>query len=65
MADTHQRIKLRPIANLEALTTQIDNVFFLIGAAILLIEIAEMFFKGELPAKTFGEMLASASTQIP
>ena len=51
--------------NLEALTTQIDNVFFLIGAAILLIEIAEMFFKGELRAKTFGEMPASASTQIP
>ena len=65
MADTHQWIKRRRIVNLEALTTQIDNVFFLIGAAILLIEIAEMFFKGELRAKTFGEMLASASTQIP
>ncbi|MEO1796837.1 MAG: sterol desaturase family protein, partial [Pseudomonadota bacterium] len=51
--------------NLEALTTQIDEVFFLIGGAILLIEIAEMLFKGELRAKTIGEMLASASTQIP
>ncbi|MDX8351062.1 sterol desaturase family protein [Cognatiyoonia sp. IB215182] len=51
--------------NVENLTTQIDEVFFLIGAAILLIEIAEMAFKGEFRAKTFGEMLASASTQLP
>ena len=51
--------------NLEALTTQVDEAFFLIGAAILLIEIAEMLFKGEMKAKTFGEMLVSASTQIP
>ena len=51
--------------SLEALTAQVDDVFFLIGAAILLIEIAEMAFKGNLKAKTFGEMLASASTQIP
>ncbi|MEM6974137.1 MAG: sterol desaturase family protein [Pseudomonadota bacterium] len=50
---------------LETLTTQVDDVFFLIGAAILLIEIAEMLFKGEFKAKTLGEMLASASTQIP
>lgn len=51
--------------NLETLTSQVDDVFFLIGAAILLIEIAEMLFKGEFKAKTFAEMLASASTQIP
>ncbi|MEM8978147.1 MAG: sterol desaturase family protein [Pseudomonadota bacterium] len=50
---------------LEALTTQIDEAFFLIGAALLLIEIGEMVFKGEFRAKTFGEMLVSASTQIP
>lgn len=50
---------------LEALTTQVDDVFFLIGAAILLIEIAEMLFKGAFKTKTVGEMLASASTQIP
>lgn len=51
--------------NIEILTTQIDEVFFLIGAVILLIEIGEMAFKGEFRAKTVGEMLASASTQIP
>lgn len=51
--------------NLENLTVEIDEAFFLIGAAILLIEIVEMIFKGEFKAKTFGEMLASASTQIP
>ena len=51
--------------NLETLTTQVDEVFFIIGAAILLIEIAEMLFKGELKSKTIGEMLVSASTQIP
>ena len=51
--------------NLDALTTRIDEVFFMIGAAILLIEIAEVFFKGKPKARTFGEMLVSASTQIP
>lgn len=51
--------------NLENLTVQIDEAFFLIGAAILLIEIAEMIFKGDFKVKTFGEMLTSASTQIP
>lgn len=51
--------------NLDALATQIDEVFFLIGAAILLIEIAELAFKGEFRARTLGEMLASISTQIP
>lgn len=47
------------------LVTQIDEVFFLIGAAILLIEIAEAAFKGNFRRKTFFEMIASASTQIP
>ena len=51
--------------NLADWTVQVDEAFFLIGAAILLIEIAEMIFKGNLKAKTFLEMLASASTQIP
>jgi hypothetical protein len=32
---------------LETLTAQIDEVFFLIGAAILLIEIAEIIFRDE------------------
>lgn len=51
--------------NIAQLTTQIDEVFFLIGGVILLIEIAEMVFKGTFRAKTFREMMASASTQIP
>ncbi|MEE2944458.1 MAG: sterol desaturase family protein [Pseudomonadota bacterium] len=51
--------------SLEALGTQIDDAFFLIGAAILLIEIAEALFKGEHKGRTFAEMAVSASTQIP
>ena len=47
------------------LTSNIDDAFFLIGAAILLIELAEAFFKGTLRRKTILEMLVSASTQIP
>lgn len=48
-----------------ALAEQVDEVFFLIGAAILLIEIAEVLFKGSARGKTLLEMIASASTQIP
>ena len=51
--------------NLDALTSQVDEVFFIIGGLILLIELAEMFFKGEHRVKTIAEMLVSASTQIP
>lgn len=47
------------------LATQVDEVFFLIGIAILVIEIAEAWFKGSLKGKTWLEMLASASTQVP
>ncbi|MCP4825625.1 MAG: sterol desaturase family protein [Shimia sp.] len=47
------------------LATQVDEVFFLIGLAILVIEIAEAWFKGSLKGKTWLEMLASASTQVP
>lgn len=47
------------------LATQIDEVFFLIGVAILLIEILEALFKRSLRGKTLLEMVASASTQIP
>lgn len=50
---------------LETLGTQIDDVFFIIGGIIFLIEIAEAFFKGNLKGRNFLEMLASASTQIP
>jgi sterol desaturase/sphingolipid hydroxylase (fatty acid hydroxylase superfamily) len=47
------------------LAEQVDEVFFLIGVAILVIEIAEAWFKGSLKGKTWLEMLASASTQVP
>ena len=47
------------------LATRVDEAFFLIGAAILLIEIAEALFKRDHVGKTFLEMLVSASTQIP
>lgn len=50
---------------LETLGTQIDDVFFIIGGIIFLIEIAEAFFKGNLKGRNFLEMLTSASTQIP
>ena len=45
--------------------TQFDTAFFLIGAAILLIELAEAMFKRALIGKTLWEMVVSASTQIP
>ncbi|MEL6564860.1 MAG: sterol desaturase family protein [Pseudomonadota bacterium] len=50
---------------LETLATQIDEVFLLIGAAILLIELAEVLFKGSHKGRSLLEMVASASTQIP
>jgi sterol desaturase/sphingolipid hydroxylase (fatty acid hydroxylase superfamily) len=53
------------IETIEKLGTEIDDVFFIIGAVILLIEIAEAWFKGSLKGKNILEMLASASTQIP
>jgi len=49
----------------DRLSTQIDDAFFLIGAAILLIEVATGWFKGDLKARSILEMIASASTQIP
>lgn len=47
------------------LASQLDEVFFLIGAAILAIEILEAAFKGNLRRKTLWEMVVSGSTQIP
>jgi len=49
----------------ETLGTRIDEAFFFIGAAILLIELAEALFKRAHLGRTLGEMLVSASTQIP
>lgn len=48
-----------------ALTEQVDIVFLVIGIAIFTIELLEAFFKGSLKGRKIGEMLASASTQIP
>lgn len=50
---------------LEALGTRIEDAFFLIGAAILLIELGEAWFKGSLKGRNIVEMLVSASTQVP
>ncbi|MEM8654677.1 MAG: sterol desaturase family protein [Pseudomonadota bacterium] len=50
---------------LEMLGTRIDEAFILIGIAILLIELAEVLFKGSHKGRTIAEMLVSASTQIP
>ena len=52
-------------AFIENLYTQTEDAFFIIAAAILLIEIAEAYFSGKLRSKTWLEMIASASTQIP
>lgn len=65
MAHHDDGIKAMNIETLQKLSTEIDDVFFIIGAIILLIEIAEAWFKGSLKSKNFLEMLASASTQIP
>ena len=50
---------------LDRLATRIDEVFFLIGAAILLIELAEALSKRAFTGRTLWEMAVSASTQIP
>ncbi|MEP0068282.1 sterol desaturase family protein [Pyruvatibacter sp.] len=50
---------------LEALGVSIDEAFFLLGAAILLIEIAKGLLTGSMKGRTFLDMVASISTQIP
>ena len=50
---------------IERLGTRIDDAFFIIAAVVFLIEIAESWFKGSLKGRSFLEMIASASTQIP
>lgn len=54
-----------PEGVLETLGDQIDLVFLVIGVIILLIELAEAFFKGDLKGRKIGEMFVSASTQLP
>ncbi|MGI9373063.1 MAG: sterol desaturase family protein [Hyphomicrobiales bacterium] len=53
------------IEYLTQLSTQVENAFYLIGAAVLLIELAKNWFEGSLKGRNFVEMIASASTQIP
>ena len=50
---------------LETLGEQVDEIFFLFAAIILVIELAEAWFKGDLKGRKLKEMFASASTQIP
>jgi len=50
---------------IDALAARIDEAFYIIGALILIIEIAEAAFKGELKGRTLAEMVVSLSTQIP
>ena len=45
--------------------TYFDDGFFLIGAAILLIELLKAFFSGDMKGRKLLDMVASASTQIP
>jgi sterol desaturase/sphingolipid hydroxylase (fatty acid hydroxylase superfamily) len=52
-------------ASVEQLGSDIDDIFFLIGAAILAIEIAKGLFTGKLKGRGLLDMVASISTQIP
>jgi len=47
------------------LGTTFDEAFFLIGAAILVIEILKGIFSGSLKGRAMVDMVASISTQIP
>ncbi len=45
--------------------TNIDDTFFLIGGAILIIELVKGWFSGNMKGRALLDMVASASTQIP
>ena len=51
--------------SIEQLGSSIDDSFFMIGVAILLIELVHGLFSKTLKSRGFADMLASASTQIP
>ena len=51
-------------AIVQQLTSDIDDAFFLIGAAILVIEIAKGLFSGTLKGRGLLDIGVSASTQI-
>ena len=50
---------------LELLGENIDSIVFVFAAAIFLIEVIELGFKGNFSRAKVTEMLASASTQVP
>ena len=50
---------------IEALGTSFDDAFFIIGAVILMIEIAKGLFSKTFSGKAFLDIVASISTQIP
>ena len=50
---------------LELLGENIDSIFFVFAAAIFLVEVIELGFKGNFSRAKITEMLASASTQVP
>lgn len=50
---------------ISALATRVDDAFALIGLVLLSIEVAEAAFKRNMNLRLIGEMLVSASTQIP
>lgn len=49
----------------ENLSTSIDDLFFIFGAAILAIEIIQGLLTRRMTGRTFLDMLASLSTQLP
>lgn len=53
------------IETLEQFASDFDDVFFLIGAAILAIEIAKGLLSGKMKGRGVLDIIASVSTQIP
>ena len=53
------------LTSLEQLGNSIDEIFFLIGLAILSIEIIKGLFKGTLKWRGVADMVANVSTQLP
>ena len=53
------------LQEIEILTTNIDEMFFIIGGAIFAIELLKGLFAGTLRGRTALDMVASASTQVP
>jgi len=50
---------------IEEIGTNFDDAFFLIGVAILGIELLKLLFSGSMKGRKLLDMVASASTQIP